>query len=56
MNNIKALVNLTHENKILSDEASKKDKIILELENENAELRVYKRLWRSLENCKSYKS
>jgi hypothetical protein len=30
----------------------KKDKIITELENENAELRVYKRLWQSLYNSK----
>ena len=35
----------------------KKDKIILELENENADLRVYKRLWQSFEeNGNSYKT
>lgn len=41
---------------MLSDVVSKKDKIIVELENENAELRVYKRLWQSIENSKTYKS
>ncbi len=51
-----AVLILIREKKMLSDQVSKKDKIIIELENENAELRVYKRLWQSLEKCKSYKS
>lgn len=35
----------------------KKDKIISDLENKNADLRVYKRLWQSFEeNRNSYKT
>jgi hypothetical protein len=48
---------LWHETHLLRELLVKKDKIISELENENADLRVYKRLWQSLEsNGNSYKN
>jgi hypothetical protein len=47
---------ISHETNLLRELLVKKDKIISELENENADLRVYKRLWKSLEsNGNSYK-